>query len=126
MTPYDHSLLSASNFGGDPEDYLTIHEFLDSTKAHEPTWKHRSILHNGFGMILCEKIFGAYITNSDGVRISTREIARRHIIEDCNGIVPTVRDWLKALSSSTRPIWSMKVHEKSLEKLKEIHANKNY
>lgn len=99
MTPYEHCILSVKNFKGIPEDYLDIHEFLDSTKLHYPNWKHRCILHNSFGMGLAEKFFGAVIKNSHGITISVREIVRRHIIEDL-GFVPTIKDWLSELEAS--------------------------
>lgn len=82
MTPHEHSLLSVRDFGGHWNDYIGIHEFFDQTKAHICDYRHRFILHNSFGMILCEKLFGPMIYNSDGKQISVREIARRHIIQD--------------------------------------------
>lgn len=94
MTPYEHAILSVRDFGGEPDDYLNVHEFLDSTKAHFCDWKHRMILHNTFGMILVENIFGPIIVNSQDVIVSTREIARRHIKQDL-GRVPSISDWLK-------------------------------
>lgn len=36
MIPYIHAELSAKRFGGVPEDYLDIHELMDSSKAAFP------------------------------------------------------------------------------------------
>lgn len=95
--PYKHALNSVEKWGGSYEDYLPIHEFLDSTKLHFTTWQHRAILHNSFGVGVCERIFGPYITNSNGVQVETRYIAIQHIIEDC-GYVPTIKDWVHDLN----------------------------
>lgn len=94
MTPLEHSFLSVRDFGGKPEDYLKIHEFLDQTKGYYPDWRHRMILHNSFGMILTEQFYGPGFKNSDGKLVSTREIARRHIVQDL-GFVPTIQDWMR-------------------------------
>lgn len=97
MTPTEHSALSCRDFShGNLDDigtYLPIHKFLDSTKGYYPFWMHRVILHNSFGMDLCERLFGDYVINYAGNRISVREIARRHIAQDLNGMVPTIKDW---------------------------------
>lgn len=92
-SPYKHALNSVQKWGGKYEDYLPIHEFLDSTKLHLTTWQHRAILHNTFGVGLCEQLFGPFIVNSDGKEIETRYIAIQHITEDC-GFVPTIKDWV--------------------------------
>ncbi len=96
MSPYKHSLSSQKKWGGNWEDYLKIHEFLDSTKLHEVNWQHRAILHNTFGVGLCEQIFGTILVNSESKEIETRYIAIQHIKEDC-GKVPTIREWLEGL-----------------------------
>lgn len=93
MSPVQHAKLSVRDFGGSLKDYLPIHEFIDSTKNHLPDSRHRIILHNSFGMELCVKMFGSYVTNSDNKLIDTREIARRHILQDCN-TVPTLKECL--------------------------------
>ena len=96
MVPYDHALLSVRDFGGEPEDYIEIHKYLDETKLHFSDFKHRAILHNTFGIKVCEDVFGNSIQISTGKLIPVREIARRHILQDCN-CVPTVEQTLTAL-----------------------------
>ena len=76
-------------FGGQWEDYIEVHNFLDQTKAHVPDMRHRAILHNSFGIYLCEQFFGTAIMNSDGRPVSVRAIAEKHIIEDI-GFIPTL------------------------------------
>ncbi|MEL6972750.1 MAG: hypothetical protein AAFZ63_17895 [Bacteroidota bacterium] len=61
MNYYDHSLLSVRKFGGAPEDYLSIHKFLDSSKLFYHHAKHRLLLHHLFGVELTIQKFGDLI-----------------------------------------------------------------
>jgi|TARA_R110000824_G_scaffold94134_1_gene227380 hypothetical protein len=83
-------------WGGEVEDYLPIHNFLDSSKAHIGDIRHRALLHNTWGVFLCEKLFGISICNSNGRDVPVRTIAEKHVVEDC-GFIPSVSDWLKHL-----------------------------
>lgn len=94
MKPWLHAQNSAKRFGGDPSDYLYIHNWFDQTKAHVPDMRHRAILHSSFGIFLCEDKFGTYTVNRDGVRVQIRDIGEWHVIEDV-GFIPTVQDYLK-------------------------------
>ena len=95
--PYYHSKSSAKRFGGVPEDYIHIHEWMDSSKAHMPDARHRAILHTSFGIYLAQQVFGETITRaSDGKKIPTRLIAELHVLED-TGFIPTVQDYLKEM-----------------------------
>ena len=55
------------------------------------------ILHNTFGIEICERIFGDFIINSENKEIEVRYIVINHIREDL-GFVPTVKDWCKELN----------------------------
>ena len=96
MSPLKHSELSVKKFGGEYTDYLPIHEFLDMTKTHYVGYQHRAILHNTFGIYICEKVFGTFIVNSEGKKIETRYIVINHIKEDL-GFVPTIEQWVSCL-----------------------------
>jgi hypothetical protein len=96
MKPYLHGLVSARKFGGKPEDYQEIHDFLDSSKAAFPDMRHRAILHSSFGIYICEKVFGINIENSAGQLVSVRDIAEQHVIDDM-GRIPTVQDYLSGM-----------------------------
>lgn len=96
MKPWIHAENSAKRFGGHPSDYLAIHDFLDSTKAHFPDMRHRAILHSSFGIFIAEKIFTTWIVNSEGKKVQVRDIAEHHVIEDM-GFIPTIQDYLKDL-----------------------------
>lgn len=93
MDYWKHSLLSQRKFGGQPNDYVAIHEFLDSSKLFMFNLKHRLLLHNTFGIELCIELFGSLIVNSDNKTVLTRDIAAEHCKEDLSGVVPTLNDW---------------------------------
>ena len=94
MKPYLHAERSAKKWGGNPEDYLAIHDFIDSSKAHFPDVRHRALLHSSFGIYITEMIFGTCIINSANKRIQVRDIAEDHVLEDL-GFIPTVQDYLQ-------------------------------
>lgn len=96
VKPLVHSKLSVKKYGGCVDDYMTIHNFLDSSKAHVPDMRHRAMLHNSFGIYLCEMTVGDYFKNSEGHLISTRDIGEEHIIQDM-GRIPTVQDYLDGM-----------------------------
>ena len=93
MKPYQHAKISRAKWGGKPEDYMKIHDFLDSSKAHFPDMRHRAILHSSFGIYIAEQVFGTNITNSENRLVSVRDIAEQHVIDDL-GRIPTVQDYL--------------------------------
>ena len=93
MKPLLHANVSRKQHGGNIDDYLPIHNFIDSTKAAMPDVRRRAILHSAFGCFLVEQVFGTYITNSDGKKVSTRDIAEEHIIQDL-GFIPTLEKYL--------------------------------
>lgn len=96
MKPLIHAENSVKKWGGVVEDYLEIHNFLDQTKAHFPDMRHRAILHNSFGIQLGEQVFGVYITNQAGRKVSVRDVLEGHVIDDM-GTIPTLQDYLQHL-----------------------------
>ena len=96
MNTFYHCHSSVAKWGGKPEDYQAIHDFIDSSKAAMPDVRHRAVYHHALGIFLVEKIFGPAIVNSSGRGVPVREVAERHIIEDL-GFIPTVEDWLKCM-----------------------------
>jgi hypothetical protein len=93
MKPYLHALVSVKKWGGEPAEYLSIHDFLDSSKSSFPDMRHRAILHSSFGIYICEQVFGHNITLANGKLVSVRDIAEQHVIDDM-GRIPTVQDYL--------------------------------
>ena len=96
MKPLIHAKMSVKRYGGTIDDYIEIHNFMDSSKASLPDVRHRAILHSSFGIFIVEKVFGTYIYNSDGNEISVRDIAEDHVKEDL-GTIPTMERWLSGM-----------------------------
>jgi hypothetical protein len=96
MKPLIHAKISVKKYGGVVEDYLPIHDFIDSSKVALPDVRHRAMLHSAWGIFLTEKIFGTYIVNSDNKQVSVRDLAEDHVIQDL-GFIPTLEDWLKTM-----------------------------
>ena len=92
--PCFHAASSVRLWGGKPEDYLPIHDWLDATKECFADFRHRALRHHAHGIFEAERLFGHAITNSDGRLVPVRTIAEQHIKEDCGGRIPSVADWL--------------------------------
>jgi len=97
--PLIHSKSSVKRWGGKVEDYLPIHELLDSPKATMNNNSSRLLTHNTwFAYTIIPKIFGYNIVNSDGKSVDSVDIAMLHIAEDFRfKFVPTPQDYLKHL-----------------------------
>lgn len=97
--PLIHSKSSVKRWGGKVEDYLPIHELLDSPKMTMNNNTSRMLTHNiWFCYQIIPKIFGYNIINSDGKSIDTVDISMLHIAEDFRmKFIPTVQDYLEHL-----------------------------
>ena len=95
--PLIHSKSSVKRWGGKVEDYLAIHELIDSPKATMNNNSARVLTHNTwFAYTIIPKVFGYNITNSSGRSVDTIDIAMLHILEDFRmKFVPTAQDYLK-------------------------------
>ncbi len=101
-TSYRHAQTSARKWGGTPDDYIAIHEFIDGTKQTFGDVRHRALLHNTYGVWLCQQVFGVVIQvprrNGEGsYPVVVREIAEQHIEEDL-GRIPSPGDWLNHMN----------------------------
>lgn len=94
MKPLLHAQASVSRYGGLIDNYLPIHEFMDSSKAMVADVRHRAVFHSAFGIFIVEKVFGSYITNWDGKKVSVRDIAEDHVKEDL-GFIPSLETWVR-------------------------------
>ena len=92
--PYDHARSSAKKWGGDPEEYLEIHQWFDETKSWYGHSMHRLFRHHSEGIFEAEKVFGVSFVNSIGKRVYTRYVGEQHVKEDCNGYIPSAREWI--------------------------------
>lgn len=123
--PLTHARSSAKRYGGVPEDYLGIHDLMDSSKSAFPDNRHRALTHNNWFFFIAERIFGHEIelTCTGGVgsescpivdgtdfecfacggtgkkgAAKTRYICEQHVLEDFGGkYIPTVSDYLEGM-----------------------------
>ena len=63
--PFIHARSCAKKYGGDPSDYISIHNMMDSSKSAFSDNRHRAALHSSFGTYLMEHMFG---TNFDSLK----------------------------------------------------------
>ena len=100
--PWIHSESSARKYGGKPEDYIEIHNLMDSSKGAIPDNRHRALTHTAwFLSVILERVFGVTIINSDGKHVSVRDVGEQHIMEDYGGkFIPTAQDFLQNLRHS--------------------------
>lgn len=97
--PWIHAESSARRFGGNPEDYIAVHNLMDSSKATIADSRHRALTHNAWfvGTVL-ELVFGVTLTNSAGRKVSVRDIGEQHILEDYGGrFIPSAQDFLQEI-----------------------------
>lgn len=92
--PMMHAKGSVKKFGGEPEDYLAIHEWFDQSKEMMPDMRHRALRHHAAGIYEAERIFGTSFINSEGKEVFTRYVGEQHIVEDL-GFIPTLEDWFE-------------------------------
>jgi len=104
--PVEHSRSSVRKWGGNENDYLPIHNWFDATKSWIGHSKHRLFRHHSEGIFECEKVFGKSIINSDGREVFVRYIGEQHVKEDCNGKIPSAKEWIENLNDA--PEWMRK------------------
>ena len=91
--PLHHAESSARKFGGEPDEYLALHQFLDGSKEHLADFRHRALRHHSEGIFMLERLFGSTLTLSTGRVLPVRFVGEQHVLEDL-GRIPTVQDWL--------------------------------
>lgn len=91
--PQIHAKNSVKYFGGKEEDYIAIHNWFDSSKAHLGDMRHRAMKHHTAGIYEAELLFGETFKNSDNRTVYTRYVGEQHVLEDM-GFLPTLEDWL--------------------------------
>lgn len=111
MKPYIHAKASVHKArGGEIEDYIGIHEFMDLSKAAFAKTPHRSVMHNAYGCYVVQAKFGAYRTNSHGKHFSPRDVAEWHCLEDMQTI-PTVEMWAARTNPKLHAIENVPLEE---------------
>ncbi|MGB8195023.1 MAG: hypothetical protein WCF67_24010 [Chitinophagaceae bacterium] len=98
-----HSQISVKRRGGKIEDYLAIHDFIDSTKELCSDNRHR-ILHTMWGIKrVIVPIFGHTIVNSDNKKVNVKDLCEQdHILPDYqNRFIPTLSDFAAAIDTGS-------------------------
>lgn len=95
-----HARSCARRYGGDPDEYLTIHLWFDESSNHIDDSRHRMLRHHSLGIKECIDRFGRVLTLKNGKQVPVKQIAELHLIEDL-GFVPTVADWVRSLRTQT-------------------------
>ena len=106
--PLLHAKSSVKKFGGKVEDYIHIHNWFDETKSWIAHSYHRAFRHHSEGIFECEKVFGESFINSDDKVVYTRYVGEQHVKEDCNGRIPSAKEWIEAFCSGDAPTWMTK------------------
>jgi hypothetical protein len=99
MNSWYHARSCARHWGGSVDDYLPVHEFIDSSKQVIGDVRHRSIYHHTLGVFLCERIFGKTLTivkSNNTIEVPVRLVAERHILEDL-GWLPSPADYIDGM-----------------------------
>lgn len=100
MNSWFHAQSAAKKWGGVPEDYIEIEEFIDSSKKIIGDVRHRSMYHHTQGVWLCQEMFGRTIKVGDHKLVPVRLIAEQHIIEDL-GWLPSPKDYIDQMTISS-------------------------
>lgn len=98
--PFIHAKASQKKFGGHWQDYIKIHEFMDSSKSAIADNRHRALTHNAwFINTIIPIVFGeVFKRDSDGGFISSRDVAEQHVLEDYGmKFIPTASDFLQEM-----------------------------
>jgi hypothetical protein len=106
--PIQHAKSAQTRWGGKWEDYIHIEEWFDETKSWVAHFNHRMFRHHSEGIFECEKLFGKSFINSANKVVYTRYVGEQHVKEDCNGYIPSAKEWLKMLESGKPELWALK------------------
>ena len=98
MKPLQHARITAHRYGGEWQDWIALHDWIDRSKMIFPSMQHRMFLHSDFGEWLTLQIHGESITARDGTVIATRTLFRDHQVEDMGRIVP-LAEWLREIDA---------------------------
>lgn len=105
MNAFQHARISAKRWGGEPEDYYELHEFIDSTKSLCSDARHR-ILHTLWGVrSVVVPVFGHSLQNSAGKHIDIKDLCERdHLLVDFQQrFIPTLQDFVAAIDPHQLP-----------------------
>lgn len=99
MNTLKHAQISARRYGGVPDDYFAIHQFIDSTKSLCSDNRHR-IFHTLWAVNeIVLPIFGHTLINSDGKVVDVKDLCEKdHLLVDFqHRFIPTLGDFVLAM-----------------------------
>lgn len=97
MNSWHHAQSAAKKWGGSPDEYIAIEEFIDSSKKIIGDVRHRSLYHHTAGVWLCQEVFGRTIAVGERkILVPVRLIAERHVLEDL-GWLPSPKDYIDGM-----------------------------
>lgn len=117
MNSVVHAKISVKRRGGKIEDYLAIHDFIDSTKELCSDNRHR-ILHTMWAIRrVIVPVFGHSIVNSDNKTVNVKDLCEQdHILPDYqNRFIPTLADFAGAIDPGTAERFDFKAFAKQYE-----------
>lgn len=90
MKPIHHAMVSARLFGGEPEDYVSLHSFFDSSKGALPDMRHRAALHSvDHGAAVMRLTF----PETMGPGVALADLCVQHVLDD-QGFEVRLEHWL--------------------------------
>lgn len=92
----DLALDSSRRFGGEPGDYLPLHQWFLATRLWADDQDHLVFRHHAFGVFEAEARFGPVIARAGGGHMPTRVVAERHV-HQVLGRIPPASDFLRRL-----------------------------
>jgi len=113
--PILHAKSSAKKFGGQWEDYMHLHDWLDETKGWYGHSFHRAFRHHSEGIFEMEQRFGSHFVNSEGKTVYTRYVGEQHVKEDCDGYIPSAKEWIQIIEKKERPMWAIRTQKLEFE-----------
>lgn len=122
MNSVIHSQISVRKRGGIIDDYLAIHDFIDSTKELCSDNRHR-IMHTMWGIKrIIVPIFGHTILNSDNKAVNVKDLCEQdHILPDyLNRFIPSLSDFVNAIDDNAIKDINFQNFAKEYESDKEV------
>jgi hypothetical protein len=116
--PYTHACASAERYGGQADDYLPIHNWIDASKAHYAEFRHRFLRHHEYGVREMAEQFGKF-TNSDGARVDSLDVGMDHLMDD-HGQHPDRHMWFEGYNLQP---WMSRNNDTSIDDITEKVAN---
>jgi hypothetical protein len=116
MNKYEHADNSAIIFGGKSEDYISIHELIDSNKLVTPSIFGRFFLHHlDVGGVILRNIFGEFVGTG---KVPIEDILKQHLLEDYGRILTFESDWRPVLEANIKNLPQLRSFQDFLQKAK--------